>query len=350
MAQSLELEGSHVDELLRACCDEHLPAVVLPSDGGRLCQARFSAIDDRGRAIYVDLLGAEPCEDLGRMFRCCVTFARGIRTWLFIGQIRSLDSGARPARLAVNVPSHIVGTDLRRSVRVSARDADDLAVHAEDDQGTARPVSAVDVSLGGMLLEFAEGETPPPVDAQLQVELRLANETVKVEGKVRHVAESRCGVAFVDGDNRHPYREIVGALERRWFRSFDGERERRMPGERRIFLRRSVKLQARIRVVVEGDSIEQMELTETSDALIRDLGTEGVGLLTRESSALSTSGRIYLQWEIGDRPIRAAAQLVWSERDPGDQQRLQVGVRFCEMSDSDREVLRSFLEAPPRAS
>jgi hypothetical protein len=142
----------------------------------------------------------------------------------FLSQIRDWNHGETPPRLVMDLPKNLMTMEHRKHFRVPLRGDHGLDVRVQTANGRVWPVTPVDISLGGMLVEFIE-EPDLAIDAPLDVELRWQANTAKIRGIVRHRRQERYGVFFPDsGDpdgigDASVLRRIVGTLEQQWLKS-----------------------------------------------------------------------------------------------------------------------------------
>ena len=100
-------------------------------------------------------------------------------------------------------------------------------------------------------------------------------------------------------------------------------------------------------------------MSEIADGSIRDVSTDGLSIETEviEVDGLHVSynhhpadrNLLYLQWGLpSGRTVKAVAETVWYERTSVTGAKFVVGLRFCEISQEDREALRDFVETMER--
>lgn len=213
--------------LLRQCCRHAAPAIVISDGAGVIHEARFSEVqqDTVSINLFVDAVAARSLAFAPGSF-CHVCFTGG-RAHSFLAPIRSFRRSAPPLnvpRLTLTVPLEILGAETRTTFRIPLLDNSGLTVKGAIDAQTRMP-RPLDISLGGMLLEFDDVEDPElPVDSSFGVELALEDLATKLTGVVRRRRDQRYGLLFREvlrcGDVRPPesLREIVKRLERRWMR------------------------------------------------------------------------------------------------------------------------------------
>jgi hypothetical protein len=108
-----------------------------------------------------------------------------------------------------------------------------------------------------------------------------------------------------------------------------------------------------VRFFVVSDGKETL-VSEHVEAKIRDLTLEGLAL---ETPQIKVSGlhisyndhplnknRLYLQWELPTgKLIKAVGQTIWYERASAAKPIFVIGLRFVNMSQDDKLVLKDFL-------
>jgi hypothetical protein len=213
--------GLEIVKVLRECCASGTPALALPIDTGVPYRALFLEVTSE------ELILATSSESMESNFYalcpCLVSFSHEERVMAFLSQIRDWNHGETPPRLVLDLPGHLLTMEHRKHFRVPLRGDHGLEVQVEAGNGRVWAVTAVDISIGGMLIEFAE-EPELPIDAGLTAVLRRRGETVTVAGIVRHRRHRRYGVFFPDSRDEdgvgHPaaLRRMVGALEEHWLR------------------------------------------------------------------------------------------------------------------------------------
>ncbi len=205
---------------LRECCFRCAPALIVAPLEGYVLQCRFAEVTDEGVAF--DLFSTPPrATEPGLM--CCVSYGEQDRSCIFIAPV----AGRRPPRppypeqLVLALPALVSWTEARQSFRVPVVPASGLAVAARIGAAVylAQPL---DLSLCGIGIELAEEAPPLDVGHRLDLELRLGEDTVCLQGRVQRRYERLYGVLFpetVHGRDIRPpegLRQMLRALERLW--------------------------------------------------------------------------------------------------------------------------------------
>jgi hypothetical protein len=126
--------------------------------------------------------------------------------------------------------------------------------------------------------------------------------------------------------------------------------------DRRRTNRHLANLPVKFRVVQQTG---ETRVSEIADGSIRDVSTDGLSIETEviEVDGLHVSynhhpaqrNLLYLQWGLpSGRTVKAVAETVWYERISASGSKFVLGLRFCEISQEDREALRDFVEAIER--
>ena len=218
--QAGDAASSDVQSILTASCTGHQPAKILLDDG--LLETRFEAVaKDTVTFVLMQPTGT-PVTPLSL---CCVTFLSSERTCAFVGKVHKF---AYPS-LVLQLPTQISVAEGRVAYRVPITMDTGLKVRVKTQDAVVRDVEAIDISLAGMLIAVAKTKSSAiAIGAELDVELRLDDEIVRVSGIVRRQAgANQYGIFFPDcvvkGELRPPddLLRMVNVLERTWLRNRD---------------------------------------------------------------------------------------------------------------------------------
>jgi hypothetical protein len=213
-----------VAEIIQSCCATSLPATIMSPDMGIIVQGRFSGTSDETVTFEV----FERLKSKLKPFSTAViTYFRDGRSCVFITVVydyRQKSIGA--PELVVKLPKQIARTETRQALRVPLVANSGLRVRINRGRTTYHP-RPVDISLGGMSLEFDKGVDPNiPLGTAIEVELRLDGEVVKLAAEVRRRVDEQYGLYFPsntgsveDDEEGHAppeYRNIVHSLFRKW--------------------------------------------------------------------------------------------------------------------------------------
>ena len=116
----------------------------------------------------------------------------------FSSQVRDYRpaSAALLPALVLKAPSHAIGTDLRRAIRISVPPQSGLSVRAVSDAGGISP-HPIDISLNGISVECAEGHDPEwSIGGSVRVQMSFEGSTVMLDAEVTSLARDAArGVA-----------------------------------------------------------------------------------------------------------------------------------------------------------
>jgi hypothetical protein len=206
-------------KILRECCAAGTPALALPIDTGVPYRALFFEVASDELTLATASESVE--SNFYAVCPCLVSFSHGDRVMAFLSQIRDWNHGENPPRLVLDLPKKLVTMEHRKHFRVPLRGDHGLEVQVESGNGRVWVVTPVDISIGGMLIEFPE-EPDLAIDAGLTVQLRRQGDTATVRGVVRHRRQGRYGVFFPasrnpDGSGHSATLcRIIEALEQHW--------------------------------------------------------------------------------------------------------------------------------------
>lgn len=218
---ALEFDSAHLRDDVQRCCSMQIPVVIMVPDRNLIVQGRFAAITDNTVTFE---LTERPSEELRPLTVCCITLYRNGRAFLFASLVREYTPrlAGRLARVVVRLPDKVVGSDMRESFRVPVMAGTGLTCTLKLGDRTWRP-GVVDVSLGGIQLEFGSGPEPElDVGSHVTVDLSLGPDSATLKAEVRRKQDRRIGLFFYEhlhfDEFRSPdaFRRIVVALERHW--------------------------------------------------------------------------------------------------------------------------------------
>ena len=221
---ALLMSGDDVRQTLTRCCDCGTPAIIVAPDANGAFQARFARVAD-------DAVEFEVLADSGTTFKvlstCCVTFWREGRAHVFLTSVLEAPRADGPGlpTLALLFPRQIVGAEIRAALRVPVLEQTGARVHLDTGGGRMLEPRLVNVSLGGVLVEFPVGADPNLlVGDECHVSLRLREMNVRLKGEIRRHQGRQYGLffpgVFKGGELAPPdaYRSIVALLEQLWVR------------------------------------------------------------------------------------------------------------------------------------
>lgn len=162
------------------CEQKRLVSLTL-ADQERVLPCRFSGFESDSVTLEVLSPGTE--ELTGLPLPCTLIFTDGNETNLLFGSAKSFtrDPGSFP-KIRLRVADRISKTETRTSFRVPLSPTSKLQVtlRSEEKEWTPRPV---DISLGGILLDFSAVEVPDLWDCEdLTIKLTIDDQSVELDG------------------------------------------------------------------------------------------------------------------------------------------------------------------------
>jgi len=219
------VEPADVAPVLRECVARRTLALVLDLETEWLSRAEFAAFSDR--SVMLDVFHATAdCYPSASL--ALVAFVWGEQTRAFLAPVVRMDArpAPDPSRLEIDMPLEIASAmgQIRYRVPVFHDSGLDVKVIPDDRPRLVR-AQAVNLSLTGILIEFAEGADPHlAVGAGLTIALSLGKQGVSLAGEVVRTRERQYGIRFRDVwgiplfDAPEALRMIVRVLERQWLR------------------------------------------------------------------------------------------------------------------------------------
>ena len=219
------IEPADVAPVLRECVARRTLALVLDLETEWLSRAEFAAFSER--SVMLDVFHATAdCYPSASL--ALVAFVWGEQTRAFLAPVVRMDArpAPEPSRLELEMPLEIASAmgQIRYRVPVFHDSGLDVKVIPDDSPRLVR-AQAVNLSLTGILIEFAKGADPHfPVGAGLTVALSLGKQGVSLAGEVVRTRERQYGIRFRDVwgiplfDPPEELRMIVRVLERQWLR------------------------------------------------------------------------------------------------------------------------------------
>ena len=216
-------EPSHI-ELLKNCCSLRTPAGVIVAAHTLVRSGLFNSISDN--SVKLDLLGDK--ETIIRISSlCCVSFHFENKSHVFLAKVidHHQNPPPDPSHLILQIPTELA-SEGRMAFRVPAGRASGIGVKVVDQDGREHTADLLDLSMSGMLAEFAQDQVPELlVGDTVDVELQLGEKTAKIRGEVRR-RDDRCYGFFFPHtfhkgliDPPEELRTLVKELEQRLLRS-----------------------------------------------------------------------------------------------------------------------------------
>jgi hypothetical protein len=218
------LESIGVTETLRECVTRRSLALVLDLETERVSKAEFVAFS--GERITLDTFH-DKSDSYPVASLCAVAFVYGDCFYVFLAGVLGFHErpGPEPSQLELEVPLQIAASKGRIRYRVPVFKDAGLEIHVIIAGHRPLRAQALNLSLTGILIEFAEVTDPHlPVGAGLHLTFGLGDQGVSLEGEVVRTHGHQYGIAFRDAggavipDPPEPLGRIVRMLERRWLR------------------------------------------------------------------------------------------------------------------------------------
>lgn len=191
---------------------------------GIIVQGRFASTSEETVTIEVF---ERPQTKLKPFSTVVITYFREGRSCVFITVVYDTrQKSASAPEIVLKMPTQIARTETRQALRVPLVPNSGLRVRLNRGRTTYHP-RPVDISLGGMSIEFDSGVDPNiPLGTTISVELKLDGEPVTLSAEVRRRDEEQYGLYFpstsgaseedTEGHAPPEYRNIVHALFRKW--------------------------------------------------------------------------------------------------------------------------------------
>ena len=221
--RGLRIVDSRVPEILKQCCDLVSPATLLLPDTSKSYAAHFA--DVTTKTITLNLAGSGEI-DYRNAAICFVTYSLNGRQHVFMTSMIAPDEAEMAVKRHVNLemPPNLAITQMRRWFRVPVVDPKAVNLRVQGDEGPAYFPTLINLSMGGLLVEFDEKKIPSFADKEI-LRLRLSVDTLTVEREVevRQPAGARCGMMFVKPRRKkiveqqaRELNKITNLLERKW--------------------------------------------------------------------------------------------------------------------------------------
>ncbi len=211
-----------VISVLNECSSSGTPALAIPIEIGVSVVTLFVSVSDD------EVVLATASESMDTNFcalcPCLVSFSHRGRTMAFLSQIRDWNHGTDPPRLSLDIPTRLLAMEHRQHFRIPVRGDSELDVRVSTQGGEIWPARPIDISVGGMLIEFRD-DPGLPTDAKLELDMRLGEDSVRVTAVVRHRRGCRYGLVFSDAhrdgavQSNAGLQRLVTSLEGRWLGS-----------------------------------------------------------------------------------------------------------------------------------
>lgn len=178
-------------------CEVKKPASLILPSKNLILRGRFAGEDSLNTRLALifppDELAFDPNES------CAVVYSSAGRTFLFVANVVSYAASVDGIpEVTLTRPREVSSGEARNSFRVPLHRDTGLRVTVKSDQGKWSP-RAVDISLGGILMDFQGGRIPEfEEDAAVMLTLSLGDQTAELEGFVGRRDGSCYAAYFVE--------------------------------------------------------------------------------------------------------------------------------------------------------
>ncbi|NUM53336.1 MAG: PilZ domain-containing protein [Candidatus Hydrogenedentes bacterium] len=206
---------------LKECCARHLPAIVAQPETETSVKAAFSLLQDNAVRFEVRGQAGAVFKDLAP---AVVSYLLEGTLHVFVGSVTGFVPSTSTGYLTMTLPPFVIQPDMRRFFRVPLIDPGRVQVRMEDQGYAVYEPQLVDISVGGMLIEFPVKADPRlDVKSALKVQLQLDEQIANYLAEVRHTRPGKYGLMFVEAPNaldsvkeESALKEILAAVERAW--------------------------------------------------------------------------------------------------------------------------------------
>ena len=206
---------------LKDCCARHLPALIAQPVTETTLTAAFSLLDG-------DTLRFEVRGQAGAIFQdlapAVVSYLIDNTLHVFVGSVTGFTPSTTTGYLTMTLPPFVIQPDMRRFFRVPLVDAGRVQVRMEDQGYGIYEPQLVDLSVGGMLIQFPSDADPNlEIHSALKVHLAFDEQVANYLAEVRHTHGGKYGLMFVESPDgmdslreADALKEILGAIEKAW--------------------------------------------------------------------------------------------------------------------------------------
>ncbi len=206
---------------LKDCCARHLPALIAQPVTETTLKAAFSLIDG-------DTLRFEVRGQAGAVFQdlapAVVSYLIDNTLHVFVGSVTEFTPSTTTGYLTMTLPPFVIQPDMRRFFRVPLVESGRIHIKMEDQGYGIYEPQLVDLSVGGMLIQFPSDSDPHlDVHAALKVKLELDEQVANYLAEVRHSRGGKYGLMFVESPDAmdsmreaESLKEILAAVGNAW--------------------------------------------------------------------------------------------------------------------------------------
>ena len=209
----VSIDSESVLQTLEASCETEAPVSLMAAHMAISCTGKLKEVT--AGSVVLELSHSPP-EPLMAGDRCAVTFPLAGRSAGFMSRVQSATKWGGFWTVKLDVPERIQPTEQRMSVRIPVAKGElgVAVVHGDNPHN----VTPIDLSLDGVLIEFAAGEEPDiEVGQRWKVVLKRGEHKLLVDAEVRRRQGRRFGLLFMYRDGRPAQiRSIVSELQHLW--------------------------------------------------------------------------------------------------------------------------------------
>ncbi len=215
-------EASDLVSALKECCSNQVGVGIIQTESDMICQGKFARVSES--SVILETFAPEQIQFLP-LSTCMVSYFREGKAHAFISLVRESHPGQdkHSQRLFLRVPEQIAVTQVRWTFRVPTTGITGFDVRLHCSKGDVFTPKPLDVSFGGMQVEFEkDGDPDLCLGGKGQLSMSYEGNTVKLEAEVRRRDGHAYGLFFpgvFKNEEFSPpeaYRAIVTDLEKRW--------------------------------------------------------------------------------------------------------------------------------------
>jgi hypothetical protein len=206
---------------IKMCCMRRVPAIIAQPASETTVKASF-APQEAGNVRFE--VKGQAGANFTNLAPAVVSYLNEGALHVFVGSVLEYEPSTSISYLTMTLPPFIIQPDMRRFFRVPLIEPGRVQVRMEDQGYSVYEPQLVDVSVGGMLIEFPVGSDPnfEPKSA-LKVQLQFDEQIANALAEVRHARTGKYGLMFVEAPNaldsvkeEEALREILAAVEKAW--------------------------------------------------------------------------------------------------------------------------------------
>ena len=177
------------------CCAKSAPCqfCLLPS-GQVVTNARF--LETTRARLVLAVNGCDRDDGLEDGTLCYVTFPFDASLYSFVESIKTVRNGASSIEVHIPTPSNLTVANRRRSFRVPIVRPEDVQIEIRLADGTRIAGTAVKLAETSLEVELANGNDSLPVDAKVQIGLRLGPDSLEFPAVVCRCSGTRRALTF----------------------------------------------------------------------------------------------------------------------------------------------------------